>query len=144
MLAFDLSRLAGLALFAALLLASADTRAADAKTSSLSWLRMPGADACVATQPLARAVEERLGRSVFVSAAEADLSVEGHVEKRTRGASSGWHAVITVRDASGATLGTRELDRADASCDAMTEPLALVIAVMIDPDAAMRPKPAPT
>lgn len=136
-------RLTCLGLFAAALVASASARAADAKTSSLSWLRMPGADGCVATQPLARAVEERLGRSAFVSAAEADLSVEGHIEKRARGASSAWHAVITVRDATGATLGTRELDRSDPSCDAMTEPLALVIAVMIDPDAAMRPRPAP-
>lgn len=115
-------------------------RAAESRTSSLSWLRMPGADACIATQPLARAVEERLGREVFVSAAQADLSVEGRIEKRKGG---GWHAVITMRDPSGTLLGTRELDRPDASCDAMSEPLALVIAVMIDPDAAMRPKTTP-
>jgi hypothetical protein len=115
----------------------------NSKTSSLSWLRMPGADACVATQPLARAVEERLGRSVFVSAAQADLSVEGRIEKKKAGGGT-WHATIIVRDAKGATLGTRDVDRKDASCDSMTEPLALIIAVMIDPDAAMRPKdPSP-
>ena len=113
--------------------------AAEGRTSSLSWLRMPGADACIATQPLARAVEDRLGRQVFVSAAQADLSVEGRIEKRK----TGWHAVITMRDPKGALLGTRELDRPDASCDAMSEPLALVIAVMIDPDAAMRPREEP-
>ncbi len=129
-----------LAIAAAIALASSETHAADAKTSSLSWLRMPGADACVATQPLARAVEERLGRAVFVSAAQADVSVEGRIDKRPRG---GWHAVITLRDSGGTTLGTRELERPDVSCDAMTEPLALVIAVMIDPDAALRPKPSP-
>jgi len=116
--------------------------ATESKTSSLSWLRMPGADSCVATQPFARAVEERLGRSVFVSAAQADLSVEGRIEKRRGG--PGWHAVITVRDAKGVTLGTRELERPDGSCEAMTEPLALIVAVMIDPDAAMRPKTSPT
>lgn len=130
--------LGAVAALAFVLDASSEARAADAKTSSLSWLRMPGADACVATQPLARAVEDRLGRSVFVSAAQADLSVEGRIEKRP---GKGWRAVITVRDASGATLGTRELERADASCEVMTEPIALVIAVMIDPDAALRPKP---
>ncbi len=113
--------------------------AADAKTSSLSWLRMPGADGCVATQPLARAVEERLGRTVFVSASQADVSVEGRIERKA----GAWHAVLTLRDANGATLGTRELDRRDASCDAMTEPLALIVAVMIDPEAALRPRPAP-
>lgn len=135
------TRLIGPSLCLAAILATETALAADAKTSSLSWLRMPGADKCVATQPLARAVEERLGRAVFVSASQADLSVEGRIEKRPAG---GWHAVITVRDASGKTLGTRELDRPDASCDAMTEPLALVVAVMIDPDAALRPKPAPS
>lgn len=94
----------------------------------------------MATQPLARAVEERLGRTVFVSAAQADVSVEGRIEPKSRG---GWHAVITVRDARGALLGTRELARDEKSCDGMREPLALVIAVMIDPDAALGPHPAP-
>src|SRR5688500_19747658 len=101
---------------------------------------MPGADACIATQPLARAVEERLGRETFVSAAQADLSVEGRIEKNPKG---GWRAVITMRDPKGALLGTREVERDDASCDAMSEPLALIIAVMIDPDAATRPKTEP-
>lgn len=128
------------ALVAVVGLVAPDAVGADAKTSSLSWLRMPGADQCIATQPLARAIEERLGRAVFVSASQADLSVEGRIEKRRAG---GWHAVITVRDARGTMLGTRQLDRPDASCETMTEPLALVIAVMIDPDAAMQPKPAP-
>lgn len=102
---------------------------------------MAGAESCIPTQNLARAVEERLARRVFVSAAQADVSVEGHIEKKAK--PSGWHAVITIRDAKGALLGTRELDRQDASCDSMNEPLALVIAVMIDPDAAMKPQPAP-
>ncbi|MEO8874795.1 MAG: hypothetical protein ABI461_04335, partial [Polyangiaceae bacterium] len=48
-----------------------------------------------------------------------------------------------LRDAKGATLGTRELDRTDPSCDGMREQLALVIAVMIDPDAALAPKAVP-
>lgn len=101
---------------------------------------MAGAESCIPTQNLARAVEERLARRVFVSAAQADVSVEGHIEKKAK--PSGWHAVITIRDAKGALLGTRELDRQEASCDSMNEPLALVIAVMIDPDAAMKPTPA--
>jgi hypothetical protein len=101
---------------------------------------MPGADSCIATQHLARAVEERLGRETFVSAAQADLSVEGRIEKKPKG---GWRAVITMRDPKGALLGTREVERDEPSCDAMSEPLALIIAVMIDPDAAMRPKGEP-
>ncbi len=109
------------------------------RSSSLSWVRLPGAEGCVATQALARAVEDRLGRSVFVSAAQADVSVEGRVEPVRSG---GYRAVLTLRDASGALLGTREIARAEPSCEAMSEPLALVIAVMIDPDAALGPKPA--
>jgi hypothetical protein len=130
------------ALAIAMLFGARSAMAAEAKTSSLSWLRMPGADSCIATQPLARAVEERLGRETFVSAAQADLSVEGRIEKKEK-PKTGWRAVITMRDPKGALLGTREVERDDSSCDAMSEPLALIIAVMIDPDAAMRPKPEP-
>jgi hypothetical protein len=130
------------AVVASLVLASGrDARASDGRTSSLSWLRMPGADSCIATQALARSVEDRLGRHVFVSASEADVSVEGRIERHA-GSAPGWHSVITIRDGKGALLGTRELDRPDGSCAAMNEPLALVIAVMIDPDAALSP-PAP-
>lgn len=136
---------AALAASAASLIALAIPRVASAdegRTSSLSWLRMPGADSCIATQALARSVEERLGRHVFVSAAEADVSVEGRIEKRA-GSAPGWRSVITIRDSKGALLGTRELDRPDASCASMNEPLALVIAVMIDPEAKLSSTPAP-
>lgn len=114
---------------------------AESRTSSLSWVRMPGADSCVATQDLARDVEARLGRAVFVSAAQADVSVEGHIEPNRGGA--GFHATVSLRDAKGALLGTRDLSKKEASCDEMRAPLALVIAVMIDPDAALKPKPEP-
>jgi hypothetical protein len=118
------------------------------RTSSLSWVRLPGAESCIATQDLARRVEARLGRSVFVSASQADVSVEGHVEPAQSHA-RGYRASLTLRDAHGVTLGTRDLSRDDSSCDALGEPLALVIAIMIDPDAALAkpaaavPAPAP-
>lgn len=109
------------------------------RTSSLSWVRLAGADACVSTQDSARDVETRLGRSVFVSPAQADLSVEGRIEPAH--GKPGWHATIVVRDAKGVTLGTRELARDAASCDAMRDPLALIVALMIDPDASTAPPP---
>jgi hypothetical protein len=111
------------------------------RTSSLSWVRLAGADTCVSTQDLARDVETRLGRSVFVSAAQADLSVEGRIEPAH--GKTGWHAVVVLRDAKGVTLGTRDLARDAASCDVMREPLALVVALMIDPDASTAPPPPP-
>src|SRR5690348_567896 len=76
--------------------ASAQPEARGPRTSSLSWVRLPGAEGCVATQTLARAAEDRLGRSVFVSAAQADVSVEGRIEPKRGG---GFHAVLTLRDA---------------------------------------------
>jgi len=126
-------------LFAASLGHAEDARPAP-RTSSLSWIRLPSADACVSTQDLARDVEARLGRAVFVSPSRADVSVEGRIER----SATGFVATITLRDASGALKGTRELRRDGASCDGMREPLALVVSVMIDPDAALRPPPAPS
>ena len=102
-------------------------------------MRLEGAESCVATQPLARAVEQRLGRSVFVSASEAELSVEGRVEKKK----TGWHAHVELRDANGELLGKRDLDTSAPSCDALTPPLALALAVMIDPDGGTKPDPNP-
>lgn len=130
-----------LGLATGLALVSASVRAqekAAPRTSSLSWIRLAGADACVSTQELARDVEKRLGRAVFVSPAQADVSVEGHIEADSPAA--GFRATITLRDATGALRGTRELKRKDVSCTEMREPLALIIAVMIDPDAALRDK----
>lgn len=124
---------------AAIVTIAAPLRAEEPRTSSLSWLRMPGAEECVTTQALARAVEERLGRAAFVSAAQADLSVEGSIAKK----GAGFAATITVRDAKGETLGTREIARDVAKCEELTDSIALVVALMIDPDAATRPKPAP-
>ena len=101
---------------------------------------MPGADGCVSTQDLARDVETRLGRSVFVSASHADVSVEGRIEPGVKG---GWRATISVRDDKGTLLGTRDLESAAKSCGEMREELEFVIAVMIDPDAVLAPHPAP-
>jgi len=104
---------------------------AEGRTSSLSWVRLEGAESCIALQPLAHAVEERLGRPVFASASEADLSVEGRAWKKGRT----WHAHVEMREKSGALLGTRDLESNADSCDALTRPLTLVLALMIDPEA---------
>jgi hypothetical protein len=125
----------------ALTLLAPSAGADEPRTSSLSWIRMAGAEECVPTQELARAVEGRLGRAVFVSAAQADVSVEGHVEP----VAGGFRAFLSVRDPRGTLLGTRDLS-ALGSCDALREQIVLVIALMIDPDAARPaapPVPAP-
>ena len=104
------------------------------QTASLSWVRLAGAEACVGARALAQAVEARLGRAALVSAARADLTIEGRIEP---GGSGGWRAVIAVADAEGAVLGTREIATASPRCRAIDDELALAIALMIDPSATL-------
>jgi hypothetical protein len=127
-------------LIAALGLVAANAQAAPARSSSLGWVRGAGADDCIGTRALAEAVEIRIGRQVFVSAARADVAVEGQIE---RGPAGAWRATIAIAGEGGRVLGTRELLREAASCRELDEQLALVIAVMIDPDAAIHAPPLP-
>lgn len=128
------------ALVVALGLPAASAGAAPARSSSLGWVRGPGAEGCLGTRALAEAVEARLGRQVFVSAARAEVAVEGQIE---RGPAGAWRASIAVAGEGGRVLGTRELLREAASCRELDEQLVLVIAVMIDPDAALHAPPLP-
>jgi hypothetical protein len=82
------------------------------RTSSLSWVRLPGAEGCIASRALASAVERRLQHEVFVSPSRAAVAVEGRI---------------------------REIRSAAASCAAMNDDLVLVVAVMIDPEATLAP-----
>ena len=100
-----------------------------ARSSSLSWVRLEGAERCVASAALAQAVERRLDRDVFVSAADASLAVEGRIERRQ----GGWRAVIHIVDADGASLGERTLESHEPTCDQLGELAAVTIALMIDP-----------
>ncbi|WP_437544190.1 hypothetical protein WME97_35135 [Sorangium sp. So ce367] len=140
-------RTARLGLVAAALAASALVAAArparassGEQTASLSWVRLAGAEACVGARALAQAVEARLGRAALVSAARAELTVEGRIEP---GGTGGWRAVIAVADAGGAVLGTREIATASPRCSAIDDELALAIALMIDPSAKLSPGAPP-
>ncbi|MGK4000857.1 hypothetical protein [Sorangium sp. So ce1024] len=133
---------ARLALVAAALLAGARPARASSgeQTASLSWVRLGGAEACIAARALAQAVEARLGRAALVSAARAELTIEGRIEP---GGSGGWRAVLAVVDADGAVLGTREIATASPRCRAIDDELALAIALMIDPSAKLSPGAPP-
>jgi hypothetical protein len=117
------------------------------RSSSLGWVRLPGAEACIGARDLAQAVEQRLARPVFVSPAQADVLIEGRIEPAPPGPSpgpAGFRAHLTLSDASGAVLGTRDLEAPDVACRALDEQLALVVALLIDPDAlAVKPAPPP-
>jgi len=116
-------------------------RAEPPRTSSLGWVRLPGAEACIGSRDLALAVEQRLGRSVFVSPAQARVFIEGRVEPQPEG--RGFRAHVALSDDRGALLGIRDLDTQEADCHALDEQLALVVALLIDPDAALAPRGAP-
>jgi hypothetical protein len=114
-------------------------RAADApspRSSSLSWVELRGAESCGGALQVSRLVEERLGRHALVPPSGADLSIEAYVDHGD--ASPAWSARIVVRDAGGAILGEREITSDERECDELRSSAALVIALLIDPDAVAR------
>jgi hypothetical protein len=118
-----------------------------APSYSLSWIRLPGAEMCISTGELGRKVEQKLQRRgghdapVLVSAAAADLAIEGRVEPRE---GSGFRAVVVVTSSGGAVLGDRTVESTADSCAQIEEPLALIVALLIDAEAARVVAPAPT
>jgi hypothetical protein len=111
----------------------------DARTHfSLSWVRLPGAEDCLSAKNLSRAVETRLHRPALGAPSATDVAIEGFVEKTD---AETFHAVVTISDAHGKLIGKRELEKPE--CRDMDDPLALAIALMIDPDAAFSPTAAP-
>ncbi len=123
--------------WAALLVAG--TASADPRWG-LTW---KAADGCIQAAELAERVERKLGHPVF--GAEPDLRIDGYLtaaDGSPKGAR--WRSRLTLVDASGTVQGSREVTSADASCRAIDDSLVLVMAVMIDPKAALTPFAAPT
>jgi hypothetical protein len=111
------------------------------RTSSLSWVELPGAEGCGGATTIAHAIEERLGRAAIVSPVDAELSIEAYAERSGRPPL--WHAVVRVRTREGVLLGSRELASAADDCSELRAAVVLVAALMIDPDAARRPAGPP-
>ena len=133
------SRLIAGLLAAALVVAVAPARAdiPPPRTSSLAWVRLPGAEACIDMRSLAEAVERRLGRPAFVTPTRGDLAIEARIAPVQN--AEGWRATILVVDAKGQPLGQRALQSDRADCHAIDEELELVMALLIDPSAALSP-----
>jgi hypothetical protein len=127
------------AVVVAALCISARAAAADGRTSSLSWVQLPGAEACGGAAAIAEAVEKRLGRAALVSPSQADFSIEGRAERNAEG----FRAVLVLRDRAGTPIGTRDLESRVADCSELRENVALAVALMIDPDAVLQTAPAP-
>lgn len=95
---------------------------------SLNWVRLPGAESCVAPVELTELVEHRLGRPVFVRARDAIVVIEGRVEPALP---VGFSVILQVSDPDGTLYGSRELTLADADCRKLDEVVSLIIAVTI-------------
>ncbi len=109
---------------------------AQPRRSALSWVREPGAETCIGAAELGRRVERLVG-PVLVAASQAEVSIEARIARVT----GGYQASIVVSSGAGQILGKRALSSADADCRAMDDQLAFVVAVAIDPDAALAELP---
>jgi hypothetical protein len=105
---------------------------------SFSWVRLPGAESCIAQADLAARIEARMRRAVFVRPADALLLVEGRIGPVTDG---GFEAVIAVGDPAGQLFGERVLPLASSDCRALDDMVALVIAVTLRGSATGIPLP---
>jgi hypothetical protein len=114
-------------------------RAADAalEPSTLRLVRAPGAESCPDEAEMARAVDRRLGRSAFVPADQAQLTLETMIEPAPTG---GFRARITLVRGDSA-VGQRELESAEPECAALAEKVSLALALTIDPDAPLAESP---
>jgi hypothetical protein len=109
-------------------------------TATLDVKRAPGAERCVDAPTLARAVETRLGRTVFGGAAP-ELRVSVALERAPDGV---WRAQLLLEDAKGTDLGRREIVSAERACAGLDPSLALVVALLVDAPPAPPPPPPPS
>jgi hypothetical protein len=120
-----------------LVFVSPHARAQEAQSFELGWVRGAGAERCPAESSIAERVEARLGRKPF--AARASHAIEASVSR----AGERFTATIVVRDATGAAVGSRELALEASDCAPVADAVALAIALVIDPNAALGPQVTP-
>ncbi len=107
-----------------------------------AWLRFERhttASECTDAKALEQAVEARLSRRVFVDRLKADLLVYARV--RWIDGEQAWGVRIELRTQNGALVGTRELRSEAPHCSVLKDPMALVLAVMLDVPRDELPKP---
>ena len=107
---------------------SAQAKSGPPPNARLELSKGPETEQCVDRQSLARAVEARLQRRVFVTRSPATLSLKVSITRERRG----WSAALTLYDGAGGLLGRRSLVTEAAHCSALDDPLALVVALLVD------------
>jgi hypothetical protein len=104
---------------------------------ALGWMRATGAEACPSSPELGRLVEATVG-TVLVPPTQATTLIDALVAPKPGG---GFRTLIRVSSAAGEPLGERRLESDDARCSDVTRSTLLVLAVMINPEAAGRGLP---
>jgi hypothetical protein len=94
----------------------------------LDYERGAGATGCLAPDELASAVEQRLGRAVFVSAADAEI----HARVRAQRARRGFAIDVELRAPGARSLGRRRLSTRARHCSALDDSLTLVVSLAAD------------
>jgi hypothetical protein len=108
------------------------TSASDTGTYALAWVRDEGAEGCPTGRELEKDVAQRLGRSPF------DPTALRSIEIRVERTATGFRSRVLVRGADGAVLGRRMLSSDEPTCASLFSATALAVALLIDPDAALR------
>ncbi len=110
----------------------------------LTWGARPSAG-CPPAKKIEAAVEEILDHRVF-SERSCDIRVGASLRPLSSG---GWQADLGFTKSDGEALGDRSLQSKDAACAALTDPLSLVIALMVEDTEAQvtlhvpAPQPSP-
>jgi hypothetical protein len=118
---------------AASCLVNTHARAEEPATAALHFVRLPGTEDCVDGRTLAQRVERELGRQVFTSPATAGIFIEAAASRNE----VGYAVVLRIFDAQGKALGTREVRSDKGECAELGDTVALVLAVMVDPEAVL-------
>lgn len=108
--------------------------ASPAPQPGINWVRLDGAEGCLSAVALVERVEARVRELRFTSTHEADLFVDGSVQ---RAASGGWDVRLEVSARDGKVNGRRDMHFDGETCDVIDDGVALVIAVTLYPEAGL-------
>lgn len=113
----------------------------------LNWVRLAGAEQCIASVDLMNRIEQRAGRILFVRSGDAVLTLDGYVRPAsapegtapsTDGKPYGWAVTFEVSDAHGKVVGRRELGvLVGGDCSVVTRASELIFDLLLDPDGVL-------
>ena len=115
-----------------------DGASVEARTSTLSWTRLAGAEMCPTLPAMATQMDTLTGRSVITVSSDAALVIEAYVEAlptdEAHPEGPHFRATVHISTRGGEVLGERLIETSDPTCAALLERAALAMVLMIDPD----------